>query len=268
MDEMILVDQAPIGRTPRSNPVTYMKAFDEIRKVFGASEAAFKAGLDMRHFSFNVEGGRCEECKGDGRVKIEMHFLADVYLPCEACGGRRFKREVLEVRYLGKTIDDVLQMTVDEALLFFRDRSFLQERLGILQKVGLGYLRLGQPAPTLSGGEAQRLKLAFEMGTRRAERILYLFDEPTTGLHYHDIYSLMGAFEELLSRGHSVLVIEHNLEVIQCADWIIDLGPEGGEEGGRVVYAGPREGILDCEASYTGQFLKRHLRKKKLRVSV
>jgi excinuclease ABC subunit A len=268
IDEMILVDQAPIGRTPRSNPMTYVKAFDEIRKVFGASEAAFKAGFEARHFSFNVEGGRCEECKGDGRVKIEMHFLADVYLPCEACGGRRFKREVLEVRYLGKTIDDVLQMTVDEALLFFGDRPFLQERLGILQQVGLGYLRLGQSAPTLSGGEAQRLKLAFEMGTRRAERILYLFDEPTTGLHYHDIYSLMGAFEELLGRGHSVLVIEHNLEVIQCADWIIDLGPEGGEEGGRVVYAGPREGILDCEASYTGRFLKRHLTKKKLRVPV
>jgi excinuclease ABC subunit A len=268
LDEMILVDQAPIGRTPRSNPVTYLRAFDEIRKAFGASEAAFKAGFDPRHFSFNVEGGRCEECKGDGRVKVEMHFLADVYLPCEACGGKRFKREVLEVRYLGKSIDEVLQMTVDESLQFFRDRPFIRERLGILQKVGLGYLRLGQPAPTLSGGEAQRLKLAYEMAARRGERILYLFDEPTTGLHYHDIYYLMGAFEELLERGHSVVVIEHNLEVIQCADWIVDLGPEGGADGGKVVYAGPRNGILDCPASHTGRYLKRHLERKKLKAAV
>ncbi len=268
IDEMILVDQAPIGRTPRSNPVTYLKTFDEVRKVFGTSEAAFKAGLESRHFSFNVEGGRCEECKGDGRVKVEMHFLADVYLPCEACGGKRFKREVLEVRYLGKSIDEVLQMTVDEALLFFRDRPLIQEKLGVLQKVGLGYLRLGQPAPTLSGGEAQRLKLAYEMAARRGERILYLFDEPTTGLHYHDIYYLMGAFEELLERGHSLLVIEHNMEVIQCADWIIDLGPEGGSGGGEVVYAGPRRGIVDRSSSHTGRYLKHHLEKRKLKAEV
>jgi len=272
IDEMILVDQTPIGRTPRSNPVTYLKAFDEIRRIFGSSDSARRAGLAARQFSFNVEGGRCEECKGDGRLKVEMHFLADVYVPCEACGGRRFKPEVLEIRTLGKSIDEVLQMTVDEALHFFsagggpassgKDRPLLREKLGVLQKVGLGYLRLGQSAPTLSGGEAQRLKLAYEMFSRPYQRILYLFDEPTTGLHYHDISYLMGAFEELLERGHSIVVIEHNMEVIQCADGIIDLGPEGGEGGGRVVYAGPRQGLLNVISSHTGRYLKRHLEKK------
>ena len=257
IDEMILVDQTPIGRTPRSNPVTYLKAFDEIRKAFGSSEAARRAGLNFRHFSFNVEGGRCEECKGDGRIKVEMHFLADVFIPCEACGGRRFKPEVLEIRHQGKNIHEVLQMTVDEAVEFFHGRPLFREKMDSLQKVGLGYLRLGQAAPTLSGGEAQRLKLAYEMTVSSYRRILYLFDEPTTGLHYWDISFLMNAFEELLERGHSVLVIEHNLEVIRCADWIIDLGPEGGEGGGNVVYAGPRDGILDCAASHTGRYLKR-----------
>jgi len=264
IDEMVLVDQTPIGRTPRSNPVTYLKAFDEIRKAFGSSEAARRAGLEARHFSFNVEGGRCEECRGDGRIKVEMHFLADVYVPCEACGGKRFKPEVLGIRHLGKSIDEVLEMTVDETMLFFKERPALREKLGMLQKVGLGYLRLGQSAPTLSGGEAQRLKLAYEMGAREGERILYLFDEPTTGLHYHDISYLMGTFEELLERGHSLVVIEHNMEVIQCADWIIDLGPEGGEGGGRVVYAGPREGLLESPVSHTGCYLKRHLEKRAL----
>lgn len=259
--EMVLVDQTPVGRTPRSNPATYLKAFDEIRKIFGMSQTARKAGFGARHFSFNAEGGRCEECKGDGRIKIEMHFLADVYVPCEACGGKRFKPDVLKIRYLGKSIDEVLQMTVEEALSFFRDRPLLKEKLSVLQKVGLGYLRLGQPAPTLSGGEAQRLKLAYEVGARTGEQILYLFDEPTTGLHYHDISYLMGAFEELLARGHSLVVIEHNMEVIRCADWIIDLGPEGGEEGGNVVYAGPREGLLESPLSHTGHYLNRHLRR-------
>lgn len=268
IDEMVLVDQTPIGRTPRSNPVTYLRAFDEIRRVFGSSEAAQQAGFEARQFSFNVEGGRCEECQGDGRIKVEMHFLADVYVPCEACGGKRFKPEVLQIRYLGKSIDEILEMTVDEALHFFLPRPFLREKLGILQKVGLGYLRLGQPAPTLSGGEAQRLKLAYEMASRSYQRILYLFDEPTTGLHYHDISYLMGAFEELLERGHSILVIEHNMEVIQCADWVIDLGPEGGEGGGRVVYGGPRQGLLDVPSSYTGRYLKRYLEKRSLRVPI
>ncbi len=257
IDEMILVDQTPIGRTPRSNPVTYLKAFDEIRKAFGSSEAARRAGFNFRHFSFNVEGGRCEECKGDGRIKVEMHFLADVFIPCEACGGRRFKPEVLEIRYQGKNIHEVLQMTVDEAVEFFRERPLFREKMAPLQKVGLGYLQIGQAAPTLSGGEAQRLKLAYEMTTSSYRRILYLFDEPTTGLHYRDISFLMNAFEELLERGHSVLVIEHNLEVIRCADWIIDLGPEGGDGGGEVVYTGPRDGILDCPSSHTGRYLKR-----------
>lgn len=268
IDEMILVDQTPIGRTPRSNPVTYLKAFDEIRKVFGMSRAAREAGFEARHFSFNVEGGRCEKCKGDGRIKVEMHFLADVFIPCEACGGKRFKPEILQVRYQEKSIDEILQMTVDEAILFFEDRELLKEKLDLLQKVGLGYLRLGQSAPTLSGGEAQRLKLAHEMASRPYERILYLFDEPTTGLHYYDISYLMGAFEELLERGHSVLVIEHNMEVIQGADWIIDLGPEGGEEGGRIVYSGPRAGLLKCLPSHTGRFLKNHLARKGVRTPV
>lgn len=262
VDEIVLVNQSPIGRTSRSNPSTYLGAFDEIRKIFGASESARQKGFSARNFSFNVEGGRCENCKGDGRIKVEMHFLADVYLPCETCRGRRFKPEILEVRLLGKSIDDVLQMTIDEALAFFHDRPLLREKLTLLQKTGLGYLALGQPAPTLSGGEAQRLKLAHEMSSRPYQRILYLFDEPTTGLHYHDISYLMGAFEELLERGHSLVVIEHNMEVIQCADWIIDLGPEGGEDGGRIVYQGPRQGILECPASHTGRCLKRHLERK------
>lgn len=268
IDEMILVDQTPIGRTPRSNPVTYVKAFDEIRKVFGRSKEAQQKGFESRHFSFNVEGGRCEECKGDGRIKVEMHFLADVYIPCEACQGKRFKPEVREVRYLGKTIDEVLEMTVNEAVSFFEVHPFLKERLAVLQKVGLGYLRLGQPASTLSGGEAQRLKLAQEIGRHPSERILYLFDEPTTGLHYHDIAYLMGAFEELLERGHSIVVIEHNMEVIQCADWIVDLGPEGGEGGGSVVFSGPREGLLKTPSSYTGQCLRRHLERRAKRLAV
>ncbi len=262
IDEMVLIDQTPIGRTPRSNPVTYLKAFDDIRRVFGSSEAARRAGFNFRHFSFNIEGGRCEECKGGGRIKVEMHFLADVFIPCEACRGKRFKPEVLEIRYLGKNIDDVLQMTVDETIQFFKDRPGIREKLGMLQKVGLGYLRLGQPAPTLSGGEAQRLKLACEMGSRATERLLYLFDEPTTGLHYHDISYLMEAFEELLNRGHSLLVIEHNMEVIQCADWVIDLGPEGGEGGGNVVYHGPLAGLMETPQSHTGRYLRRHFDKK------
>lgn len=266
IDEMVLVDQSPIGRTPRSNPATYLKAFGEIRNIFGSSEAARQKGFSARHFSFNVDGGRCEDCKGDGRIKVEMHFLADVYLPCETCRARRFKPEVLEVRVLGKSIDDVLRMTIDEALDFFSDRPLLQEKLTLLRKAGLGYLGLGQPAPTLSGGEAQRLKLAREMSSRPYQRILYLFDEPTTGLHYHDISYLMGAFEELLERGHSLVVIEHNMEVIQCADWIIDLGPEGGEDGGQVVYQGPRKGILECPASHTGACLKRYLERKSITI--
>ncbi len=262
IDEMILVDQTPIGRTPRSNPVTYLKAFDEVRRTFGSSSESRAQGFNFRHFSFNVEGGRCEQCKGDGRIKVEMHFLADVFIPCEMCGSRRFKSEVLKIRYQGKNIDEVLQMTVDEAVEFFRERTSFVEKMAPLQKVGLGYLRLGQAAPTLSGGEAQRLKLAYEMSASSGRRLLYLFDEPTTGLHYRDVSFLMGAFEELLERGHSILVIEHNLEVIACADWLIDLGPEGGEGGGKLVYQGPRDGILHSSISHTGRYLKRLLEKR------
>lgn len=259
VDEVVLVDQTPIGRSPRSNPVTYLKAFDGIRKVFGSTHEAKRLGLDASSFSFNVDGGRCDACKGDGRIKIEMHFLADVFVTCEACRGTRYKDEILEIRYRNKNIDEVLSMTIEEALAFFRGEPKVTERLALLAKVGLGYLRLGQSATTLSGGEAQRLKLAVEMLERQANHILYLFDEPTTGLHYHDIHFLIEAFDELLSRGHSLVVIEHNMEMIRSADSVIDLGPEGGDEGGEIVYQGPTEGILKVKRSYTGQFLKKHL---------
>ncbi len=258
VDEMALIDQSPIGRTPRSNPATYLKAFDDIRKIFARLPQAKRLGLEAGSFSFNVDGGRCSVCKGDGRIKVEMHFLADVFVPCEECQGKRFKAEVLDIAARGKNIDDVLGMTIDEAMAFFAQEKNLVTKLSILQKVGLGYLRLGQSATTLSGGEAQRLKLAFEMSERRARHTLYLFDEPTTGLHYHDVHYLMEAFDKLLERGHSLVVIEHNMEVIRSADWVIDLGPEGGEAGGEVVYAGALEGLVRCEKSYTGLFLKRY----------
>jgi excinuclease ABC subunit A len=259
VDEMVLVDQTPIGRSPRSNPVTYMKAFDEIRKIFAATPEARRMGFAPGFFSFNVDGGRCDSCKGDGRIKVEMHFLADVFVTCEACQGKRFKQEVLGIRYQGKTIDGILSMTVEEALNFFAEEKTLVEKLSLLRRVGLGYLRLGQSATTLSGGEAQRLKLASEMSERSSRHILYLFDEPTTGLHYHDIHYLIEAFDELLARGHSLVVIEHNMEVIRSADRVIDLGPEGGEGGGGVIYQGPLEDLLHVSNSYTGQYLKQHL---------
>jgi excinuclease ABC subunit A len=256
VDEMILVDQSPIGRTPRSNPATYIKAFDDIRKIFARTPQARREGFEAGHFSFNVDGGRCPDCKGDGRIKVEMHFLADVFIPCEACQGKRFKPEVLEIQYRGKNVDDVLAMTIDDAVDFFAEEKSLVQKLSLLQKVGLGYLRLGQSATTLSGGEAQRMKLACEMCQRTAQHILYLFDEPTTGLHYHDIHFLMEAFEELLARGHSLVIIEHNMEIIRSADYIVDLGPEGGELGGKVLYSGPLQGLSKVKESYTGQYLK------------
>lgn len=260
VDEMVLIDQSPIGRSPRSNPVTYIKAFDEIRKIFARTPQARRAGFEAGHFSFNVDGGRCDACKGDGRVKVEMHFLADVFIPCEACRGKRFKPEVLEIRRGGSNIDEVLSMTISEAMDFFRGEKVLVEKLAILEKLGLGYLRLGQSSTTLSGGEAQRLKLAFEMsaGAGRGS-VLYLFDEPTTGLHDHDIHYLMEALEELLARGHSLMVIEHHMAIIRSADTVIDLGPEGGENGGRVLFAGPVSALLDCPNSHTGKYLKKHL---------
>jgi excinuclease ABC subunit A len=256
--KMIVIDQSPIGRSPRSNPATYTKAFEEIRKLFAATQAARRAGFDAGHFSFNSEKGRCPACKGDGAVKVEMHFLADVFVPCEACRGKRFKGEILEIEYQGKNIDQVLNMTVDEAAVFFADRKGLIEKLDILRRIGLGYLRLGQPTLTLSGGEAQRLKLASELTELGPEPSLYLLDEPTTGLHERDIHHLLKAFDELLARGHSLFVIEHHMGLISLADHVIDLGPEGGDRGGEVLYAGDVPGLLACERSYTGRCLKKY----------
>ena len=259
LSDMVLIDQSPLGRSPRSNPATYLKAFDEIRKTFAATAQARHAGLEIGHFSFNVEKGRCPVCEGDGVVKVEMHFLADIFVPCEECHGKRFKPEILEIEYQGKNIDNVLNMTVDEVLDFFGANPRLAAKLSILQKIGLGYLRLGQPTLTLSGGEAQRLKLASELSAGVASPVLYLLDEPTTGLHEDDIRYLMKAFEELLGRGHSLMVIEHHMGVIHLADHVIDLGPEGGDRGGEVVYQGPVAGLLDCEPSHTGRCLKKYV---------
>ncbi len=259
LSNMILIDQSPLGRSPRSNPATYLKAFDDVRKIFAATPAAKREGFDVSHFSFNVDKGRCPSCKGDGNVKVEMHFLADIFVPCEACRGKRFKPEVLEIEFQGKNIDDVLNMTVEEALDFLgHSRGFVQ-KLSILKKIGLGYLRLGQPTLTLSGGEAQRLKLAYQLSLREAASTLYLLDEPTTGLHEDDLRHLMKAFEEVLERGHSLMVIEHHMGLINLADYVIDLGPEGGDRGGEVVYQGPLAGLLECDLSYTGKYLKRSL---------
>ncbi len=270
VDEMVLIDQSPIGRTPRSNPVTYLKAFDEIRKLFAATPQAKRQGFDAGYFSFNVDGGRCDACKGDGRIKVEMHFLADVFIPCEACQAKRFKPEILEIEYRGKNVDQVLGMTVEESLDFFKEEAGLCAKLELLHRVGLGYLRLGQSATTLSGGEAQRLKLAVEMIEKRSRHVVYLFDEPTTGLHYHDIHFLMGAFDELLKKGHSLIIIEHNMEIIRSADTVIDLGPEGGDKGGELLYAGDVNGLMKQSNSYTGKYLRKYLdiRRSALKASV
>jgi excinuclease ABC subunit A len=254
--DVVLVDQAPIGRTPRSNAVTYLKAFDPIRELFAATKDARARGLTASHFSFNVPGGRCEACEGEGEVKVEMQFLADVFVPCDQCEGKRFRPLVLEVKYRGRSIDQVLDMTVREALTFFSSSPKVLRRLQVLEEIGLGYLRLGQPATTLSGGEAQRIKIASHLSSQSGDRILYILDEPTTGLHFDDIAKLLAAFRKLLQAGHSLLVIEHNLDVIKTADWIIDLGPEGGHEGGDLVAAGTPEQIALVEASYTGRYLK------------
>ena len=257
--EAVLVDQSPIGRTPRSNPSTYLKAFDAIREAFASTPEAEKRGYSPGHFSFNIPGGRCEACQGDGTVTVEMQFLADVELICEECRGTRFKSSVLEVRYREKNIHDVLQLTVREALLFFANVPRVVSKLKILEEIGLGYLRLGQSATTLSGGEAQRLKLAAHLTRQENEGVLYILDEPTTGLHFDDIQKLLAAFRKLLDGGASLLVIEHNLDVIKSADWVIDLGPEGGERGGRVVATGTPEQVSRNPQSYTGKFLARVL---------
>ena len=259
IDDVILVDQSPIGRTPRSNPVTYIKVYDAIREAFANTRDAQSKGFDPSHFSFNVPGGRCDVCEGGGTVTVEMQFLADVELVCEECKGARFRQQVLDVRYRGKNINDVLSMTVREAMTFFRDINKITNRLRLLDDVGLGYLRLGQSATTLSGGEAQRVKLAAHLAKRTGAKTLYLFDEPTTGLHFEDINKLLAAFRTLVEAGGSLLVIEHNLDVIKTADWVIDLGPEGGDAGGKVVVTGTPEDIIRIAESHTGRFLKTHL---------
>jgi len=257
--DVVLVDQAPIGRTPRSNPVTYLKAFDPIRELFALTKDARSRGLTASHFSFNVPGGRCEACQGEGEVRVEMQFLADVFVPCEQCDGMRFKPQVLEVRYKGKTVHQVLEMTVREALAFFSTSPKVLRRLQVLDEIGLGYLRLGQPATTLSGGEAQRIKIAAHLASFGGERLLYILDEPTTGLHFDDIAKLLAAFKKLVEAAHTLLVIEHNLDVVKTADYLIDLGPEGGEAGGQVIATGTPEQVAQVERSYTGQALKQVL---------
>jgi len=270
------VDQNPIGRSSRSNPVTYSKAYDEIRKLYAEQPQAKYNDLKPAHFSFNVEGGRCEECQGEGEITVEMQFMADVKLVCESCNGKKFKEDVLEVNYRGKNIYDILELTVEEAIGFFghastalskQEKSALEkkivEKLKPLSDVGLGYVKLGQSSSTLSGGESQRIKLASFIGKdNKGQPTLFIFDEPTTGLHFHDIRKLLDAFNMLIENGHSVLVIEHNPDVIKCADWIIDLGPEGGKNGGNIVCEGTPEMIAKCGSSYTGKYLREKMTKK------
>jgi len=261
ISDVVLVDQTPIGRTPRSNPVTYLKAFDDIREIFANTRDAYARNLGRGHFSFNLSGGRCETCQGNGTTTVEMQFLADVELTCETCKGARFKSLVLEVVYKGKNIAEVLDLTVREAMQFFAGNSKLTRKLRVLDEVGLGYLRLGQSATTLSGGEAQRIKLASFISRESAGKAMYIFDEPTTGLHFDDIRKLLSAFDKLINSGNSLVVIEHNLDVLKTADWIIDLGPEGGDAGGQILFEGPPEELVECGHSYTGRFLRAYLAK-------
>ncbi len=260
LNDVILVDQSPIGRSPRSNPVTYIKAFDEIRAVFAETVEARTRNLDAGQFSFNIDGGRCPVCHGDGYLEIDMQFLADVYMKCPECQGRRYRREILNVKYRGRNIADVLDMTVREAFTFFRGHTKVQVRLKRLIDVGLDYLRLGQPANTLSGGEAQRLKLAGFMSASKRSRSLFLLDEPTTGLHFQDVVQLIDCFDALLAVGHSLIVVEHNLQLMKAADYIIDLGPGAADQGGRVVIQGTPEIVARSNESLTGRFLREALR--------
>jgi excinuclease ABC subunit A len=260
IEQVEMVDQNPIGRSSRSNPVTYVKAWDEVRALYASLPAAKANGLKPAAFSFNVEGGRCDVCQGDGEVKIEMQFMADIVLPCEACGGQRFKPHVLDVKYQDKSVADILALSVDEALDFFVDQPKILAKLKPLHDVGLSYVKLGQSSSTLSGGEAQRIKLAsFLIKGNNSKRTLFIFDEPTTGLHFHDIQKLLTSFDALIEQGNSILVIEHNMEMIKSADWVIDIGPEGGDNGGKLVFAGTPEDLANCTESYTGDFLKGHL---------
>jgi len=256
IDKVIDIDQSPIGRTPRSNPATYTGLFTPIRELYAELPEAKIRGYGPGRFSFNVKGGRCEACQGDGLVKIEMHFLPDVYVPCEVCKGKRYNRETLEVRFRGQSIADVLEMTVEDALAFFENQPRVRQKLETLNDVGLGYIHLGQSATTLSGGEAQRIKLATELSKRDTGRTFYILDEPTTGLHFEDVRVLLHVLHRLVDRGNTVLVIEHNLDVIKTADWIVDLGPEGGTRGGTIVAAGTPEDVARVDASHTGQYLR------------
>ncbi len=262
IDDLILVDQSPIGKSLRSNPATYIKVFSEIRDLFARTREAKRHGLKPRHFSFNTEGGRCEACQGAGLQVLDMQFLEDVIITCEACEGKRFKPEVLKILYKDKNISDVLNMTVDEAIGFFEGHSRILSKLQVLKDVGLGYLSLGQSTNTLSGGESQRLKLANHIGQGERGKNLFIFDEPTTGLHMADVALLLETFQKLLGQGHSLIVIEHNLDFIQQADYIIDLGPEGGEEGGEIIAQGDLNAIMKSKQSYTGQFLRKRLEGK------
>jgi excinuclease ABC subunit A len=256
IDKVIDIDQSPIGRTPRSNPATYIGAFTPIRDWFAGLPEAKARGYGPGRFSFNVKGGRCEACQGDGVIKIEMHFLPDVYVTCDVCKGKRYDRETLEVRYRDRSIADVLDMTVEEAADLFKAVPSIRDKMQTLARVGLGYVKVGQQATTLSGGEAQRVKLSKELSRRSTGRTLYILDEPTTGLHFHDVKKLLEVLHELVEQGNSVVVIEHNLEVVKTADWVIDMGPEGGDGGGRIVAQGPPEAILREPASHTGKYLK------------
>jgi excinuclease ABC subunit A len=256
-----LVDQNPIGRSSRSNPVTYLKAYDEIRKLYSELQASVQNNYKASHFSFNIEGGRCEECQGEGIIRVEMQFMADVELTCESCKGMRFKKEILEIKYHEKNIYDMLEMTIDEAIEFFnshpgKNEKRIVEKLKPLSDVGLGYIKMGQSSSTLSGGESQRVKLAYFLSQERGSgHILFIFDEPTTGLHFHDINKLLKSINALVDHGHSVILIEHNQEVIKSSDWVIDLGPEGGENGGHIVFEGKPEDLAKCKTSYTGRYL-------------
>ena len=263
LDKVINIDQSPIGRTPRSNPATYTGLFDQIRDLFATTPDAKARGYKKGRFSFNVKGGRCEACSGDGIIKIEMHFLPDVYVPCEVCGGKRYNRETLDVKYKGKSIADVLDMTVEEALTFFENVPQIKRKVETLYNVGLSYIKLGQPSTTLSGGEAQRIKLATELSKRSTGRTIYILDEPTTGLHFADVHKLVEILQKLTDGGNTVLVIEHNLDVIKTADYIIDIGPEGGEKGGTVIAQGTPEEVAENQASYTGIYVKKMLERDK-----
>jgi excinuclease ABC subunit A len=256
LDKVININQAPIGRTPRSNPATYTGVFTDIREIFATTAEAKVRGYLSGRFSFNVKGGRCEACRGDGIIKIEMHFLSDIYVPCEVCKGKRYSRETLEIKYKNKNISDILEMTVEEGAEFFANIPKIQKKLETIKEVGLGYIKIGQPATTLSGGEAQRVKLATELSKRATGKTLYILDEPTTGLHIADVHKLINVLQKFVISGNTVLIIEHNLDLIKTADYIVDLGREGGDTGGEIIAEGTPEEIAKCEDSYTGFYLK------------